>query len=327
MSSVVCPYCFTLNSHAGTCSNCGERLLASFDGSESTISIVGSTWSGKSHYIAVLIEQLYRQAERFQWSCRALNDETLDLYQERFKNPLYSRGLTINKTQTADVRAHRPLIYSLRMNDARIPPVTLTFYDAAGERFNDQDSMATSTRYLRNSSGVVFIVDPLQLESVRERFLSSGQGTEKDLPPRPNDRARVGAIFQRMINVLQERESGEKIQTPLALGISKIDALRFLLSDEAPVFLPSLHRRRRAFSVSDFRRVDAYFRSFLQAFDVDREILANVEAFENVGFFGFSALGQNPERLQKLNFEPRPIRVLDPFLWLLWQNETIAEAN
>ena len=44
---------------------------------------------------------------------------------------------------------------------------------------------------------------------------------------------------------------------------------------------------------------------------------------EIAAFFGVSALGCNPQATQRLDFAPRPARVEDPFLWILWKNKLI----
>ncbi len=327
MSKTVCPYCFESSVSGNTCPRCGERLPYNMDMSI-MFSIIGSTEAGKSHYIATLIEQLAVQGNRFGWARTAVNDETMNLYNERFRKPLYEAHEVVSKTQTANVREHRPLIYSL-CADNRAWNVSLVFYDAAGERFNDEEEMAKATRYINASSGVIFLLDPLQLKTVRERWIDSGQGTEAELPTLPQAKASATSIFQRIVNTLRAKEQGGgKIEVPVAVVLSKIDAIRFLLTEESPVFAPSFHRRNRGFSISDFCRIDICLKSFLSDVDKSQVLLNQMKNFEHCGCFGVSALGQNPKSTnQKLRFSPRPLRVLDPILWLLWQNDLIQEVD
>ncbi len=319
--AIICPYCFESVSPGARCSSCNETLPSQLKLSNLMFSIAGSTESGKSHYIAILIEQLKRQAARFGWSFHAANDETINLYERRFKLPLYESLATIDKTQTGDMEARRPLIYLLDIfRGSQETRATLVFYDAAGERFNSQDEINRATRYLYYSSGVIFLADPLQMSGTRKWFLKHFPGEEKALQERPIADAKVGNIFSRLINALQGRQQG-KIQVPIAITLSKIDALRVLLTDEAPVFLPPFHQG--GMSLADFRRNNDYFRNLLAVIDEDREIVSNAKYFERVGYFGVSALGQNPQKTGRLQFKPRPIRPLDPMLWLLWQNGLI----
>jgi hypothetical protein len=158
------------------------------------------------------------------------------------------------------------------------------------------------------------------MTEARNLFLKRFPGQESALPERPAPNAKVGNIFTRLINALQGRSLQGKIPVPIAITLSKIDALRFLLTDEAPIFLPPFHNG--GLSLSDFRRNSDYFRNLLSVIDGDREIVGNARRFERVGYFGVSALGHNPQNT-KLQFKPRPIRPLDPMLWLLWQNGLI----
>jgi hypothetical protein len=279
-------------------------------------SVVGSTAAGKSHYIAVLIKELQTQAGNFGFSITPANDETMSLYDRRFKRPIYDNGVTIHKTATNDKEAKRPLIYTLDFYGS-VPNkrATLIFYDAAGERFNSQEEMERETRYLANSAGIIFLVDPLQLPEIRKHYLRKFPDEEASLPLEPTSAAQVGQIFTRLIRVMETRygATANQFGVPLAITLSKIDALRYLLTNEAPVFLPPRHGS--GVSEGDVRRNNDYFRNFLT---LEPLISTNINRFRRVACFGVSALGQNPQKTDSLQFRPRPIRPLDPILWLLW---------
>lgn len=316
MSQIICPYCFERIEFLGSlCPKCGERLPRSLQGGNLMFSIVGSTAAGKSHYIAVLIKELQAQAGKFGFSITPANDETMSLYDRRFKRPIYNQGVTIHKTATNDAEARRPLIYTLDFY-LSVPNkrATLIFYDAAGERFNSQDDMERETRYLANSAGIIFLVDPLQLPQIREHYLRKFPDEEASLPSEPTSAAEVGQIFTRLIRVMETRYgTSAQFSVPLAITLSKIDALRYLLTNEAPVFLPPRHTS--GVSEGDVRRNNDYFRNFLT---LEPLISNNIRRFQRVACFGVSALGQNPQKTDSLQFQPRPIRPLDPILWILW---------
>ncbi len=284
------------------------------------ISVVGPREAGKSHFIAVLIEQIKRQAGDFNWSFRALNDETMRLYDKRFYKPLYKEKYAINQTQTADRDAHAPLVYSLNQGGAA---TNVIFYDSAGERFDSEEQM--ETRYLSHSRGIVFLIDPLQIPNVR-KFLKKLNPDFKRVAPGVH--TPVGQIFQRTINVLRKEFPIGKIPIPLAVVFTKIDAIREYVTDDAPFYVPSFHRG--GFSISDGRRVGEYARRLAT---LDDDVIPNAQNFANVAFFGVSALGRSPKVAQsdddsqnagKLWFTPRPIRILDPFLWLLYNWNFLA---
>ncbi len=318
--SQVCPFCFEKTMiRDSRCPACGERLPSCLRNGNLTFSIVGSTESGKSHYIAVLIKELQAQAGKLGFTFMAADDNTMSLYQKRFEQPIYKQLVTIHKTATNDPVAKRPLIYALGFKDNR--RATLIFYDAPGERFNSQDDMERETRYLANSDGIVFLVDPLQLPQIREHYLRKFPDAVASLPAEPAMAAEVGQIFTRLVHVMETRYgTNEPFKVPLAITLSKIDALRYLLTNEAPVFLPPRHTS--GVSEGDIRRNNDYFRNFLT---IEPLISNNIGFFRRVACFGVSALGQTPQKGGVLQFPPRPIRPLDPLLWLLWAHKLIEK--
>ena len=131
-------------------------------------------------------------------------------------------------------------------------------------------------------------------------------------------------MFARMTNMLRDANAVQPNRAPVALTFSKIDAIRFWLTDDSPLFKPSLHRG--AFSISEYRRINDHCRNILARLDARNEIIQvanDPSVYPKLAFFGVSALGQNPQATQKLRFQPRPIRPLDPILWLLWMNGLI----
>jgi len=319
MELIVCPYCFEKIWFANKCSKCGETLSSNLRGGNLMFSVVGAKTTGKSCYIATLINELEEQAGKYGFTMTT-NDETMDLYERRFKRPLYEYRETIGGTQTHDRDASRPLIYTLDFLQCEPRKrANLIFYDAPGERFNREEDMRKYTRYLSNSAGIIFLVDPFQLPAIREYYLKrrGDESGEISFSRKPTSEALVGKVFNRLINVMEsegKRDSTTgKFSVPLAVALTKIDALRSLLTDEAPVFLPPRHSS--GVSEGDVRRNHDYFRNFLT---VEPTFFNNIRLFQRVACFGVSALGQIPQENEKLRFEPRPIRALDPILWLLW---------
>jgi hypothetical protein len=108
--------------------------------------------------------------------------------------------------------------------------------------------------------------------------------------------------------------AGKQIDTPLAIAISKIDALRPILGEDHPVFQEPIHEG--SYDLQAAAKISAALRSDLvsligQQFDT----LANQE-FKSVSYFGLSSLGETPVggRIAK---GVSPHRVEDPVLWML----------
>ena len=158
------------------CPKCGGELPLNIGTAKSyPIAIIGAKETGKSNYVAVLINQLKNDIGRaFNCALMACGDKTLNRYRTEFYDPLYRHRTCVRGSDAGDVD---PLIYSLifqrkgglfkkAVNDA----VSLTFFDTAGENLNSLASMQTFNRYLYHSSGIILLLDPLQLPAVRDEL-------------------------------------------------------------------------------------------------------------------------------------------------------------
>lgn len=63
-----------------------------------------------------------------------------------------------------------PFIFQFVFKDESKPPLTLVFFDVAGEGMVDQDYLGLHGQHIKNSAGILFMVDPLQIRSVREKI-------------------------------------------------------------------------------------------------------------------------------------------------------------
>ena len=316
-----CPKCSAMTS-TRACPHCSSSFPHGIDGlSNIVIAIIGAKETGKSHYIAVLIQQIYNLYNQFDWSLMAMDDETMRLYNDRFHKPLYTNRETIKPTQTAkanqDVR--KPLLYSLsKTTGRRMKTVTLAFFDTAGEDMNDEIAMRTINPYIYNASGIILLLDPLQITKIRDRVDASLNAQAKvNLPS--TDNTSVGDIINKTTNLIytKRRLSPSKtIHIPLAVVFSKIDMLKTVLGEDAPIYQPSRHSGY--FNVREYENNDTFVRSWVGEFD--SRFIQAMRHYRHTAFFGASALGGNPTVSGDLRFEPRPIRVEDPFLWLLWKN-------
>ena len=319
----ICPEC-NVETSTRACPNCHSTFPHGIDNlSNMVIAIIGAKETGKSHYIAVLIQQIYNLYNLFDWSLMAMDDETMRLYNDRFHKPLYTNRKTIHVTTTAksnqDVR--KPLLYSLSIvSGKRLKTVTLAFFDTAGEDMDDEIAMRTINPYIYNASGIILLLDPLQIRNIRGRVNQSLDDHE-NMPSLAN--TAVGDIINKTSNLIYTKRGishSRPIPIPLAVVFSKVDMLRPVLGDDAPIYQPSRHRGY--FNIREFENNDAFVRNWVGEFD--RQFIQGMLRYREHAFFGASALGGNPTTAGDLPFEPRPVRVEDPFLWLLWKNGFIS---
>lgn len=318
------------------CDECGQPLISKFCpkcgfelplGVGTTknypIAIVGAKESGKSNYVAVLINQLKNEiGKSFECALMACGDHTMNRYKSEFYDPLYRHRTCVGATDSGDVE---PLIYSLLFQrpggffkKATNEAVALTFFDTAGENLKSMASMQTHNRYLSYSTGIILLLDPLQLPEVRAEL----EGKIR-LPQENTD---VISILTRIIEIVRagtgNLDPTKKIDIPLAISFTKIDAVDSMIDPASCLKNDSSHIRRGYFDMNDFNDSNDEMQSLVGKWLGD-ELSNLVERnFTSYGFFGLSALGSNPDIDFKIP-KFRPFRVADPFLWVLAQKGII----
>lgn len=304
------------------CPHCHNELPSQFGSTDvHTIALIGAKESGKSHYIAVLINELTnRVGMNFNASLNALDEQTIRRYKQDFRRYVYVDRVTIPPTNSgrAGSSVRYPLAYRFSIKRRGLLPIeglrvtSLVFFDTAGEDLNDIDLMSTETKYLANSDGIIFLLDPLQIPAVRHLLDSS--------MPMPNENTEPQEIIGRaatLIRQMRQMQMSERIKTPVALAFSKIDAIRPLFEPGSPVHEASRHDG--LFDVTDARRVNDNMRAYLSQWvgpGLDMFLQHN---FENYSYFGLSALGSMPDVQGRLPSGVTPFRVEDPLLWILYQ--------
>lgn len=311
------------------CPSCHSELPSTIGEYEDLIfAIIGVKETGKSHYISVLIDKIKTDiGEAYDCHLQPINDETIHRYRDDFWTPIFKRQETIQATRSgkADDRVRRPLLYTLQFTKKDLfqkskihKVVTLAFFDAAGEDLDAEDTMQTVNKYIYNSAGIILLLDPLQLDNIRESLNGKVH--------LPNINSDSGEILYRMTNLIRKAKKlpqNEKINIPLALAFSKIDAVAPILDPASSLLFPSQHTDSRAFDLVDFENVQSEIESLMKDWSnsgVSRTLETN---YKNFGYFGLSSLGYNPEADMKIK-ELKPYRVEDPFLWLLYKHKVIG---
>lgn len=284
-----------------------------------SIAMLGAKGVGKTNYIAVLVEEIkQKMSKSFECAFNASNEQTKLTYEEKFYSPIYRKGITPPATDTGIIP---PLIYSLDIMDPKsykiIKSVTITFYDTAGEDLNDLSKMTAEKGYIANADGIIVLLDPLQIPSIRAKL----QG-KVSLPAVNADTA---DIIERVIQVFKDvKKVRGNIKVPLALAFSKMDVLAKydVLPIDSCLRDESEHLEKRAFVKSDFDNTQHEMETLLDNFIVG-DMEQKIRMFSQHAYFGVSALGANPEKNVIPEGGVQPHRVLDPLLWLLAQNKTV----
>lgn len=294
------------------CPHCHSDLPQRFAEAPSrSMGLIGTKAAGKSNFIAVALHELeHRVGPRFDGSLMLLDDATRNRVDRELMPRLYREGVVLAPTQSArktgaDVRV--PLVARLSVGGGSHS--NLVFFDSAGEDLQSLDVLEREARYITQSHGLILLVDPLQIPAVRDELAGS-----VDLP---EDAIDVYTMLGRVTGLIREARgipANKPIDVPLALTVSKFDALRPLLPEGHPVFSLPAHDGRFDRQVAD--SVSAAVRSDLAGWLGERLDSFVKQEFETVAYFGVSALGEPPVK-GRLPNGVAPHRVEDPVLWML----------
>ncbi len=336
--SAKCPDCGSV-SYAIVCPSCHNKLPEStLLGKDMIISVVGSRDTGKSHFVGVIINELIeRISVKFDGAMEGF-DDTMTRYKAGAYQKLYmdmqKLDLTKSSVQYINNGAYRPLIFTLKLRHKaffreRIDSFTLVFFDTAGEDLNDEDTMSTVNKYICKSSGIIFLLDPMQISSVRnqldENTVSRASSVDWKQATRSDDiMSRVSKLIRNDKNMKAE----QKINIPVAAVFSKFDAIASLIPDGSTVLETSPHCSGKKFNMSDWHNVDNEIKSLLIEWGAESFMSQLDLNYTNYSYFAVSSLGMdnNPKENKKID-RPRPHRIEDPLLWILKENGVIKSSK
>jgi len=310
-----CPTC-QRETFKRVCPTCHYELgYDAGETNEKMIAVIGGRSSGKSIYITTLIHRLENEVGRnFQAGVMFIGDSTRERYTKTMKEPLFDKKDILKPTQTAasNVETKTPMVIRVTFNvKNKLNAVNLVLFDTAGEDMKSLDTMSSEARYICCSDAIIFLLDPLQIKSVRQQLSESV--LPKELPD-----VEPSYLVQRLCELHQQQlnlKPTAKINKPIAFTLAKADAL-FPLIDAGSI----LHRsgdHLGYLNLSDVQSVHTEISAYLETW-LELSFTNNVKTqFQNYRFFGISALGQAPinDRVERIN----SLRVEDPLLWIFNQ--------
>lgn len=306
------------------CPHCHNPLPNFFDRIEShIISIIGGRGSGKTSYIAVLINEIKRQGYSLNLSLFPQdvgiypNELTSLRYQKKYYDPLYNNLKEFGQTQDSE-RDVYPLIYELRSNKkqrGKKKNLFLVFYDTAGENLNQLNRMERMANFVTNSSGIIFLLDSFQVPKVAEELKKQGVSITA---------AQGGfhGVLDQLKQLLEKQERitmNQQSRTPMAMAFSKFDELirQGLVPSDYELCHKSHHEDHGLYNGEEVETISEEIKSLLAEWGHQAFLEDTASVFRHHAFFGISAFGETPKggRLTDV----RPHRALDPLLWILDQ--------
>lgn len=285
------------------------------------IAVVGDISSGKSHYIASLINQMregYFQSLDKYLRFTSLDSETDGRYMRNYYESVFKNREQLPPTQVARSELREPLIYEVIIagENPRFPTkrFNLIIYDVSGEDITRRERIVQYSRYALNSSAIIFLADPLTMPGIVDLLPHYLRPEHAALNRRPSDILNsIVQLFERYNHLAP----GSSLTIPIAVTLSKSDLLKYIrYSDQQYTFLREPIYSGRV-NLEDAQAVDNEVRELIAQFG-ERSLLQTTERFTNVSFFATSATGWPPD--DRGHFPAiQPMRCLDPLLWILWR--------
>lgn len=316
-----CDLCHRTTSRR-VCPECGMQLPDNIqEDSTEIVSIVGAKSSGKSYYVASLLRQIHESgmlARYYQASTMWLMDSK-DQYNTRYKSSI-DRHMRLkgSNLETNIVKDNPPLLLEVKFPKAKNSKV-FSFFDAAGENFEDLRVVDAIRPYLAHSSAIIMILDPMQVVKLRiaidKQFPGLGTPSESSFTE----------VLRRTKEIICEElklNPQKKVNIPLCIAISKWDLV---------LNTPGLVPEGLMVSKQNLQNTSSYDPGITETASQElRSLMMDWEAnlvttvddnFSSVKFFAFSAWGLVNSVTNTVP-ELAPYRVEEPMLWI-WKNQKL----
>ncbi|MFD2446854.1 hypothetical protein ACFSO7_23215 [Bacillus sp. CGMCC 1.16607] len=282
------------------------------------VSIVGATSVGKSVYMTSLIHTLqHTTANNFSAACLPLDPTISKRFRENYEIPLFENGEMLGSTNRT--KRQEPFIFQFVFKDVTKAPLTLVFFDVAGEGMTDKDYLKLHAAHIKNSAGILFLVDPMQIRAIRARLLHQmGDNPGEIVTQGDEPREVIISLFGDFI----AHQENNKTNIPTAVVLTKSDLLHALKDENGEYIRPNSNVFRNIIhkqymNLNEYENINGEIRRFLEKVDIPFVNALDVY-FTDTSYFAVSALGRNPIDRQ-VNGIIDPTRVDEPFIWLLYR--------
>ncbi|MDQ2836263.1 MAG: hypothetical protein M3Y42_04670 [Actinomycetota bacterium] len=294
------------------CPTCHAELPPHWSSDRTSLyfTFVGATTAGKTTFLAVLLEQLHTVMQPLGRMFQPLNYSS-QRRQAGYRSRLFEEGQTEDGTRpvSENLELLEPLVFDAGPNpDGQ--PAALVLYDVAGE---DMKTAADTGRYghlLDNSDCLIFLIDLLQIDAVREQVRGLSDGLA-ELPVKVSpDPAQVLMNVANAIRLRRGYSSGP-VEVRAAIALAKFDVFqlgmrnrngnlaRFVSPGSVLMQDPYADPRTPGgpgglFFPADSQQVHVEARDLLEQLGA-KDFLNTLEAnFSDFRFFAVSALGHSP---------------------------------
>jgi hypothetical protein len=313
--SAPCPTC-SVTTNQISCYYCHFDIPAQWwKRDDVSMILVGAKTSGKTSYLQVLTGYLERTlAPSLKATLHPANSYTeakLAEVHEFLDNGILAKGSETNLT---------PQLFELGMGPSGRSRA-ISIFDVAGEDMNQYSTITPYEQGLSRSDVLVFLVDPLQIQQVRD-FIEGSVA----LPPQG---ANPTTVINNVIAVSREHRklSTGKLPVSIAVVLSKMDGL--VEATQVPnTQLTGLIRPGSAltrdpqtisstlYNADDGIQLDVEVRSLLHRLGAEGFMHTLEQNYHDVKYFSVSALGHDTFEQQIDSAGISSLRVGDPFRWI-----------
>ncbi len=304
------------------CPNCDYFLPSNIDTVPIiTIAIVGEVSSGKSHYIAALINQLRNERvaseqEHFRVLCMTPTVE--EIYIQELLEPLFEENKALLTTRPlSSGELIDPLIYEISFrhlkNKYSSRTVNIAIYETSGVEYTTQQKMMEFARHVVNANGLIYLADPLSMPAIANRLPKHIRKSMRKWHKPSDTLNRIIFLINRYASSSQDRLR----DLPLAVAITKADLLAYLTTNEEQWKCICSRKHNDGLNLRDVEQIDSEVRNVIEEFG-DVPLLQAAAAFRNAHFFATSATGYPPDE-SGLFPAVEPNRCLDPLLWIFYK--------
>jgi hypothetical protein len=323
LPSASCPRCGTV-SHREVCSMCHSDLPPNWWSSVVLgVVMVGARQSGKTTYLSGLVGHLENALlPKLGGYLHPIDPESEAKLAEH--RSMIRAGQLFGGTRSAaeNEQLLRPMVASIgRAPDGRHRALSL--FDVAGEDMSTAETVRPYAPALAGADLIVILIDPLQLNGIREWLGGVVQLPEQGALPL--------TVVTNVVNEIRRRQGTPTEQLPnrVAVVFSKFDGIQAaakaprssvsrLIGPGNALWRDPYVDYQGVYLEPDGRRVHDEVRALLVAMN-ERALVEEIErSFRQFQYFALSALGHGPRGRQLTVGGASPQRVGDPLRWLLW---------
>jgi len=306
---------------ARACWECEFPLPQSIDHRPAiVVAVVGVNRVGKTHFLATSLTAAYRHQGLGPIGCTEFvpDDSTGKRFMEDYYYPLFRRGTILEPTQAENEEVRfQPLVFNVTLRDGN--PFSLVMHDVAGEVLGERDLRARNATFLHGAQGIIFVVDPRDIDDLRDS-LPASMWDEEDLG------WDQGSLLSTCLS--PDGLPARPDPIPIAIAIAKADQLPHATGEPLSFLTPApdgeaedeFYQRLRSTSraVQDFLEAQRAHNILGPARGYERQ-LEEVGAHPTVTYHAFSALGGSRQDIEQAGAKVRPINALDPLAAILSQ--------